>query len=142
MLLRRAFSSVISDVIKSLYNSNGIIMRSNIVRSGNRILLDVNAVTRPLKTANTNKYRLAITDSVDPAVFHSASELIERLGGNIVQIQTDVTPAPFTSIPLFQMNANFLLSNDLMPIDFEAELSEVKEVYDCEMLVTKCHPIV
>lgn len=129
MLLRRAFSSVISDVTKNLYNSNGIIMRSNIVRSGNRILLDVNAVT--------NKYQLAITDSTDPAVFHSASEIIERLGGNIVQIQTDVTPAPFTSIPLFQMNANFLLSNDLTPIDFE-----VQEVYDCEMLVTKFPPIV
>lgn len=142
MLLRRAFSSVISNVTKSLYHSNGIIMRSDIVRTGNRILMDVNAVTRPLRTVNTNKYKLAITDSTDPAVFHSASEIIERLGGNIVQIQTDVTPAPFTSIPLFQMNADFFLSNDLTPNDFEAELFEVQKVYDCEMLVTKFPPIV
>ena len=142
---------LVSRVSKHIYEKDGNIIHSNMIKVGNYFAFDIEAslpsknnITfddfifnkpkkKKLKTENFVVSNIKLYCSDNSGIIHSTSQSMEELECDILKIHTSVNNAPFSGIPLFNMDMEFLIDTKYSEKDIENKLNRVKDKYNCEI---------
>jgi len=145
---------IVSQVSKRIFENDGNIINSEMIKLGNHFAFDLNATFRNeydnkifdnienlykhkhlkdeyLKDVYKTGIRLYSSDN--PGIIHSTSEKLESLNADITRLSSFVSPAPFSSGPLFSLNVEFNI-NRSYPKDYILEqMQDVVNNYNCDI---------
>ena len=142
---------IVSQVSKRIFENEGNIINSEMIKIGNHFAFDLNATFQnkydskifnnientykpePLHLNDGYNAKIRLYSSDNPGIIHSTSEKLESLNADITRLSSFVTPAPFSSGPLFSLNIDFNI-NRSYPKDYVLqEMQEVVNNYNCDI---------
>jgi glycine cleavage system transcriptional repressor len=103
---------------------------------GLRVDLKETAPPQPDPTARP--YLLATTSLDTPGIVHAVTSLLRRHRVNILDLETDTTPAPWTGAPMFRMTARLSVPGEVAKL--REELAELETQNNLDIRLTPVMP--
>jgi len=152
-------TGIVSSITRSVYNASGNILNSKMVKIGNHFAFDLTANfpdgdinTSTLFTSSYNNVGMVepkleneaednyyakanLSCSDNPGIIHTTAEALEQMGVDITELRSNVTNAPFSSTPLFNMEVEFAVDRKVSKETIKNKLEEIQDKYGCELLV-------
>lgn len=147
-------NGLFSNIVKNIYNLDGNILQSKYNKINDNSEFNFN-ISIPRKNinqfdnyiSNINKnnlndisnhfYKVKINCSDNTGIIHSTIEKIEKINGNIINMNSYSTKAPLTGSDLFEMDVIFTINKEYFKHDIEKYLDDIKYKYNCELYVSK-----
>jgi len=140
---------IVSQVSRKIFENGGNITNSNMVKLGNHFAFDLTAtypkeynrnifddintsdLLIPIEDTYNTKMRLYSSDN--PGIIHSTCEKLEGLNADITSLTSTVTPAPFSSGPLFSLEVEFNIHRLKSRQIISETMEEVVNRYYCDI---------
>lgn len=140
---------IVSQVSKRVFDNGGNITQSDMIKIGNHFAFDLTATFPnnynkdifenidkglPLNQSDdTYKSKIKFYSSDNPGIIHSTCEKLESLNADIVSLKSSVTPAPFSSGPLFSLTVEFSIDRNISKEVIKERMETVANNYCCEI---------
>tara|TARA_B100000963_G_scaffold135102_1_gene117470 strand:- start:2667 stop:3146 length:480 start_codon:yes stop_codon:yes gene_type:complete len=140
---------IASQVSKRVFDNGGNITQSDMVKLGNHFAFDLTAtfpnnynedifknLDRGLlinQLHDTYKSKIKLYSSDNPGIIHSTCEKLESLNADIISLNSTVTPAPFSSGPLFSLIVEFNIDRNISKEVIKKRMEDVVNNYYCEI---------
>ena len=141
---------IVSQVSKQIYDNNGNILNSNMIKIGNHFAFDITAsVPHDIDssifinldnnyepTSLTDDYyntKLKIYSADNPGIIHSTCKKLEIMGADITKLNSDLLSAPFTNTPIFSMDLQFNIDRKYSISKIKESLEDVTEKFNCDL---------
>ena len=82
---------------------------------------------------DTYKSQIKLYSSDNPGIIHSTCEKLESLNADIIRLKSFVTPAPFSSNPIFGLDVEFNIDRSNSKEMIKDTLEEVVNNYYCDI---------
>ena len=140
---------IVSQVSKRIFENDGNITRSEMIKLGNHFAFDLTAtfyseydskmfddiktsdLIVPIKDTYNTKMRLYSCDN--PGIIHSTCEKLESFNADITRLSSSVTPAPFSNGPLFSLYVDFNIDRNKSKEFIKDEMYDVASKYYCDI---------
>ena len=117
--------------VKSLIGTNVHGLESSAINGHN--IFNTSGNYMPILTDDTYRSRIKLYSSDNPGIIHSTSEKLESLNADIISLKSTVTPAPFSSGPLFSLVADFNINRDISKEMIKETMEDVVNKYNCDI---------
>ena len=141
---------IVSQVSKKVFECGGNIVASDMKKLGSHFAFDLTATfpevqptsqifsdlrTGPeVKTADDYYVQvMKVTAGDNPGIIHSTSAKLEALGADITRLASRITPAPFSSGPLFSLIIEFRVDRKYSHEAIEKHMGPIIEEYGCDV---------
>ena len=141
---------IVSSITKSIFQNQGNIKHSSMVKLGDHFAFDLSAdfpegtdskivfknveSAKKMKVIDDNyKAKAKLSCSDNPGIIHSTAEALEKLQADITQLNSHVTRAPFSSMELFNMEVEFHVDRGINKGSIREALEKIVEKYDCDL---------
>jgi glycine cleavage system transcriptional repressor len=85
-------------------------------------------------------YLLATTSLDTPGIVHAVTSLLRKHRVNILDLETDTTPAPWTGAPMFHMRARLSVPGAVAVAGLREELAELETQSNLDIRLTPVAP--
>jgi glycine cleavage system transcriptional repressor len=94
----------------------------------------------PQADPQARPYLLATTSLDTPGIVHAVTSALRKHGVNILDLETDTTPAPWTGAPMFHMRARLSGPGRVAVAALREELAELETASNLDIRLTPVSP--
>ena len=141
---------IVSEVSKRIFDNNGNILNSNMIKIGNHFAFDITASVpddidssifidfnhNSKKVTTIDDYyntKLKIHSADNPGIIHSTCKELEIMGADITKLNSNLLSAPFTNTPIFSMDLQFNIDRKYSISKIKESLEDVTEKFNCDL---------
>ena len=139
---------IVSKLTKKIYEKECNILNSNMCKLGNHFAIDISYEAKKninlmeiVESSNfdnknikvDNLYKLKVYCSDNSGIISTTSEILDSYNCDIIKLNSHVTPAPMSSIPIFTLEVDFYSEEGSQIELFKTELEKKLEIYNCEI---------
>ena len=138
---------IVSKLTKKIYEKECNILHSNMCKLGNHFAIDISyegkndinlmkiveisEFNKNIKFGNLHKLKVYCSDN--PGIISTTSEILDNNNCDIIKLNSYVTPAAMSSIPIFTLEVEFYVEEGKKIKLFKKEIEEKLRIFNCEI---------